>query len=178
MSDEAEKRYQEIMRRIEAQRQARQHETQAASLGQILNSLNVQQQLDDLRDRLRRLKQRPLHVHGPKAKTGRHGLRVVVWLLTTGVPQDLTLTLLGVWATPGSQVTITVGTRQLPYNAPIFTAEAYWQLIKRDYSVYYADDGSPPTDDRVLLRTVYDPAQRLTLRAQIADALSGWRGDA
>lgn len=86
------------------------------------------------------------------------------------------LTLFGVWAaaSEAGSTQLLVGTKPLQYSAPIYTPEAYHQLIKRGFQTYYDDDGAPP-DGRSSVRILaYEPAQRLALRDTLSDAVRAW----
>lgn len=172
MSDNAEQRYQEIMRRI-AQHEARKRGQQvSASLAEMLNTLNVIEPLEQFARR----RNLPILGYGPTTKKALNSLRVVVWWMQKGPLPYKQLYLFGVWAIQRENtVEIIIGTRNLAYTAPIYTAEAFWKLIKRDYITYYQDDGQPPTGDAVLYQTTYDPTNRLIIRQQIQDVIRAWQ---
>lgn len=168
--DDADSRYEEILRRIASRKQPPPQSIDP--LVRILNSLNVIEPLETL-TRRRKL---PILCYGPATKRQPDAVRVVVWYLPKGSMQSYkTLYLFGIWARgQAPEVDLTIGTRQLAYQAPVYTAEAFWKLIKRDYATYYHDDGQPPVD-AILYQTTYNEEQRLAIRQQIAEVIQAWQ---
>lgn len=103
---------------------------------------------------------------------------VVIWCRGRGYHGYRALDLLGIWAvgSPGEDETITVcaGTKQLSFNSPFYDAGAYQQLVRKDYDVYYDDDGSPPQGDGLLYSRVYDKTERLAMRDALSEMVAAW----
>lgn len=167
---DSEQRYQEIMRRIAQGKSSPATETAMSTCVKALDALNIVDLLDDLR----RHPPDSIQCYGPKSIVRKTWAGTVVWCKRKGFNTHLQLLLLGVWAIQRDDaIAIVVGTKELVYSAPIYTAEAYHKLIRTDYTVYYDDDGSPPPEKH-LFSTVYDPAERLAIRQAIADAAAQW----
>jgi hypothetical protein len=175
--EEREARYAEILRRIEARKS--QPAPQQAGLAAILDGLNALGALDEL-------KRRPppgLNLYGPRslraAQASAEGgwLGAVIWARQRGYFHYQQITLVGVWAVGGAEAsaTILVGFKTLPFDHPIFNPEAYYRSIKKDFYLYYPDDGSPPhTSESILYQAVYVESERLAIRAAVVEALKGW----
>jgi hypothetical protein len=150
--------------KAEAPKRAAQDE-----LARILDGLNVWGTLEALRT-----KRFSLNLcYGPKAIGGLEPepyVGVVVWHRAAGYYGYKTLTLLGVWACEeGGKPVLLVGVKRLPYAAPFYDAEAYHKLIRRNYDLYYQDNGAPPADAQAI---PYQPELRLSLRERIAAELA------
>jgi hypothetical protein len=73
-----------------------------------------------------------------------------------------------------NETILQIGTKPLQFNAPVYNAESYHQLIQRGFKTYYGDEGSPPSPDDIIFETPYDLLRRLLLRQSIADELIQW----
>ena len=169
--EDANSRYEDILRRIADRQQPPPQSIDP--LVRILNSLNVIEPLEALARR-RKL---PILCYGPATKRQPDAIRVVLWYLPKGSMQSYkTLYLFGIWALgQAPNVDLIVGTRSLDYQASVYTAEAFWKIIKRDYATYYHDDGQPPPADAILYQAAYSEEQRLTIRQQIAEVIQAWQ---
>lgn len=149
------------------------HEAQEV-LASVLDGLNTMGTLDALRQK----RFNRYLAHGPKAVFGMAQfpwVGAVIWHRPAGYYGFKTLTLFGAWAfreAIESQPLVVVAAKRVPYAADFFEAEAYMKLMKRDFSVYYQDDGSPPVRENWLWSVVYAPAERMTQRQQLAEALA------
>ncbi len=111
---------------------------------------------------------------GPKAVSGIQPVPwvgVVIWARAPGYDGYRVLTVRGVWAQASEAARVMVGVKRLHYRAPFYEAEAYHKLIRKNFDLYYGDDGSPPSQPA--LDVIYDEAERLALRAQVKEALIG-----
>ena len=117
--------------------------------------------------------------YGPKALHGPAWSGAVIWYHGRGYHGYQTLNLLGVWAHyRDSQITISIGIRQLPYRAPVYDPGVYRVAIQNNFRLYYEDDGRPPAEaDRLLFRSPFEAKQRLRLREALNDALRQWQDD-
>ncbi|MGB1285440.1 MAG: hypothetical protein ACPG7F_02810 [Aggregatilineales bacterium] len=171
MSQRNEARYQEVLRRIAARDAAENASSLAPA--QLLNHLNV---LDILTPTLRR---RSLSVIlcGVRVRHQSQQGRscVVVWYRQPDAGSHHTLYLFGIWVLQtDDQNEILIGTKTLPYSASVYVAEAYHTLIKKDYTIYYDDDGSPPEGDALLYQQIYTPKKRLDIRQDIDATVKMW----
>lgn len=114
---------------------------------------------------------------GPKAVSGitpSAWVGVVMWARAPGYDGYRVLTVRGVWALQeGEGVRVMAGVKRLVYNAPFYEAEAYHKLIRKNFDLYYGDDGAPPSRDVATLDTTYDEARRLELRELVKAAMHG-----
>jgi hypothetical protein len=112
---------------------------------------------------------------GPKAVSGitpSPWVGVVMWARAPGYDGYRVLTLRGVWVVQeGEAVRVMAGVKRLAYSAPFYEAEAYHKLIRKNFDLYYADDGAPPAHPT--LDTPYDEARRLELRERVKGAMLG-----
>jgi hypothetical protein len=173
--EEREARYAEILRRIEARKN--QPAPEQAGLAAILDGLNALGALDDLKRRshpkFNFYGPRSLIAANPAADGGWMG--ACIWAKERGYYHYQQIMLLGVWAVAGGTVTILAGTKLLTFNHPLFNPEAYYRTIKKDFYLYYPDDGSPPTDSgAILYQAVYTESERLTIREGLVGALKRW----
>jgi hypothetical protein len=100
---------------------------------------------------------------------------IVIWSKPKGYYHYETLTLLGIWAVEIEELPkITIGTKVLPFHAPIFNPESYYHHIKRRFDLYYQDDGSPPPENARLYTVNYVSESRLAIRAAIQRELGRW----
>lgn len=143
-------------------------------LAAVLDGLNAMGALEALRQR----RFNRLLASGPKAVFGINAfpwVGAVIWHRPPGYHGFKVLTIYGTWAfreADGSIPLIVIGTKRAPYAVDFFEAEAYMKLMKRDYSTYYKDDGSPPLHESWLWSAPYNAADRLAQRAQLAEALA------
>jgi hypothetical protein len=171
----SDSRYDDIMRRIAERRaqqqQAPQLEVQQ-SLARLLDSVDAMGKLETLS------RSRPLRrtTFGPKAYQGLQPhpwVGVVVWRRDAGYHGYKHLNLIGVWAFQEADTPyLTVATKPLKYTARGYEAEAYHKLIKKNFDLYYRDDGSPPSPASRRYTVAYDPAERLSIRQAIRDELN------
>jgi hypothetical protein len=109
--------------------------------------------------------------HGPAIRGGANWLGVLLWVTGRGYGGFRSLALLGIWAlAPADAPTIACGLRSLTYSAPVYQPEAFHALIRRDFSLYYADEGGPPTEGEGL-RFPWAVDDRLAHRLAIAEHL-------
>lgn len=147
-------------------------------LGRTLDALNAWDALETARQRADRR-----FAWGPKAVASRltAGVPVVIpyagaviWRRAPGYHGYKTLTLIGVWCMATADpalLLVRVATRRLAYRPPFYDPEAYMSIMRRDYTAYYDDDGSPPAADAGLSDVIYAAAERLTQRRWLAAAL-------
>lgn len=192
-SDDPEVRYAEILRRI-AQRQAKEASLpKKDALSQVLDAINAVGFLADA-------KRRPpkgVRCYGPKvfqSKISPLSVQVrlspsvlwmgaVIWHKPGGYFHYERLGLLGVWAVGAAEGhDVVVGTRSLPFTAPVFNPESYYHHIKRKFDIYYSAEASPPNGespahegDTVLYRAHYEESRRLLIREAIEKTLAQWR---
>lgn len=175
--EDREARYAEILRRIEARKS--QPAPQQVGLAAILDGLNALGALDELK---RRAHPR-FNLYGPRSLQAAHPaadggwMGAVIWAKERGYYHYQQITLLGVWAVAetGGAVKIIAGTKVLDFNHPLFNPEAYYHTIKKDFYLYYPDDGSPPHEPTaVLYQATYSDGERLTIRAALAGVLKEW----
>lgn len=164
-ADPNEDRYQEIQRRI----QARGGSGLSYLPGQVLDALNALHVIEELA-------RHPLPLgpggHGPFK--GLNWAGVLLWRRNKGYHGYRRLTIFGIWSQiDGDAMSVVAGTKALMYNQPIYTAEAYHHLIRRDFRSYYDGTASPPAE--ALLRCPYAPDERLRLRDTLVQVASQWR---
>jgi hypothetical protein len=165
-------RYAEIMRRLAA-RKAKQVAAQSHDdLARILDALDAWGKVE----RMAKAKALRGRCWGPKDIRGlapAAWVGVMGWHRAPGYHGYKTLTLWGVWAVAEAETPlVVVGAKHVAYSAPFYEAEAYHKLMRRGFSTYYTDDGSPPSPASRRLSIPYDPAARLALRDTVRDALS------
>ncbi|MCL4249981.1 MAG: hypothetical protein KJ065_17675 [Anaerolineae bacterium] len=98
---------------------------------------------------------------------------VIMWRRASGYTGYRTLSLSGVWTVQEAHVVrIIMGQRTLPYAAPFYEAEVYHKLMRKDFTVYYDDNGAPPAPLLRSLDVTYDLQARLALRETILQVLS------
>lgn len=101
----------------------------------------------------------------------------VIWQRGSGYTGYKTLLLVGIWAlAEDDQVRLIVGHKALPYAAAFYEAEAYHQLMRSGFTVYYHDDGAPPPAASRRYDGWYVPAERLEQRAALRQALLSLHG--
>lgn len=178
MADEQEQRYEDILKRIANRKPFGQHQDEdkpASPYDLIIDSLNSYDILD-------KLAQRPysnLIVHGPKALRYKTWSGVVIWYRPKGYHGYKTLSLFGVWASQvGSDIQLTIGIRELPYRAAVYSAEGYFATIQKDFKLFYEDRGNPPTDDDIILfQTTHQAKERLIYRQTLSKIANQWAVD-
>lgn len=135
----------------------------------ILASLNLLQALED---NAPKYLQNWLN-YGPATFVGEGWASYLVWYREKGYNNYHELWLFGVWAQLENETTsILIGTKPLQFTAPVFNAESYNAIIKTTFKPYYKDNASPPAEDDICFRAVYDETRRLALRRELADALT------
>jgi hypothetical protein len=163
----SDKRYQEILRRIYAQQQI---SAPNDSLLAILDALNSSDMLQDILDKLRKIRQ----VYGTKIFQRDNWAGLLLWYPNKGYYGYQMLTIVGIWVIEHENETIMVqfGTRKTPYTAPVYNAEAYHKLIRKSYTTYYNDSGEPPSTP--LFEIQYEPENRLEIRQQLENTITNW----
>jgi hypothetical protein len=144
-----------------------------SGLAAVLDGLNALDMLDRLRDSglSKLLSGGPLAVQGtnPAPWVG-----AVIWQRAPGYFGYRTLALYGLWSLQtGDGIRLRAGVRHLAYALDFFEPDAYHKRIRREFAIYYADDGVPPLEDAATWVSPYRAEDRLTLRAEAAAALSG-----
>lgn len=175
MSNDADARYEEILRKI-AERKAREQAQSAltARRDALMRALDLLNAHDALAA-LGAVAQQHGHWYGPDVRAGTTWSAVVIW----GCPRKYRgyrqLTLIGVWALHKEDgIQIVVGKRQLAFKPDFYEAEAFYKLIRSGFDVYYADDGRPPApNEGRLYDEPYDLAGRLEQRRAVIGALQG-----
>lgn len=158
------------LRRERAEAPAREAQE---GLAAILDGLNAMNALESLRQK----RFNRYLANGPKAVFGINPfpwVGTVIWHRPSGYYGFKILTIYGVWAfreMVDSDPLIVIGAKRAPYAIDFFEAETYMKLMKRDFSTYYKDDGSPPIRENWLWSAPY-AADRLTQRTQLAEALA------
>lgn len=102
---------------------------------------------------------------------------VLLWGRAAGYLGYKVITVIGIWAVLPAQTDavepvmpdILIGVKRLPFAHPFFDPEPYHRLVGRDYTLYYDDDGSPPS--QWIYRAPYVLAERLAQREAVAEAL-------
>ncbi|MFZ4826627.1 MAG: hypothetical protein ACOYLB_04670 [Phototrophicaceae bacterium] len=154
----SEDRYQEIMRRIHA----RQTQTQQQQAHHILDLLNVAGVLSTLKRSI----PSAYHVGGVATHAIPDGATTLIWLYRSAFQQHQMVWLVGVWFKQPTQLYI--GYKFLTYTPLIFNAEAYYQIMPKDYHPYYRDDHHPPATAQAMQFVAQD---RLALRQQVETVL-------
>jgi len=144
---------------------------QQDALAQTLDALDTMGALEKLVQRLSR------HLsHGPRAVSGLEPIPwvgAVIWQRAPGYFGYRTLTLFGAWAQyAGEDIHVCTGLRHLAYSIDFYDGEAYIKLIRRDFSLYYGDDGRPPPVEAWSSCFTYITQERLSQRDLLAKALS------
>lgn len=166
-----DKRYQEILRRIEAQKRAKETGAQQITLSAALDSLNALDMLDDVRV----IDRKGWVCWGPRGFKGSGWVAALVWCKPATYHGYRLLTVLGVWATAGDEaVDITLGTKMVKYTPPFYEAEAYHKLMRDTFETYYDDKGSPPPESGWLYHARYDGDKRLEMREALKAAMLAW----
>lgn len=143
-----------------------------AELAAILDGLNALGDLDQLREAglSKFLSGGPLVVQGTQPEPW---VGAAIWQRAPGYFGYRTLTLYGIWALRiGEETQLQTGVRRLAYALDFFEADAYHKRIRREFALYYADDGGPPDEANAAWSAVYTPESRLALRADAAAAIT------
>ncbi len=114
--------------------------------------------------------------YGPKSLRGSAWAGVVAWAHRKGYHGYQTLTLHGVWAHyAGDDMLLSIGSRQLPYDAPVYDAGVFRVAIQNNFRIYYDDSGGPPAEgDRLHYRRAFDEEERLRLRQTLREIVKRW----
>ena len=109
--------------------------------------------------------------YGPKSLRGSAWAGVVVWAHRKGYHGYQTLTLHGVWAHyADDDILISIGSRELPYGAPVYDAGVFRVAVQNNFRIYYDDSGGPPDEgDRLHYRRAFDEEDRLRLRQTLRE---------
>lgn len=178
MPDDNNARYEEILRRLQDRKTREAAVPQQDALATALDSLDALGALEQIK------KRRPpaLRVYGPKAFNGLLPTvwsGVCVWYKPKGHFHYETLGILGVWLLRSSRsegmAEVRVGTKTLPFSAPVFNPESYYHHIRRKFDLFYTGDASPPEAAHCLWAAPYAPEERLSQRAALQQALAAWR---
>ncbi len=157
------KKSDDLLNEIIARRRAKQLAPQQDVLARVLDDLNAF-------DTLEALKRRTKLCYGPQVLRGAT-MGVVVWRRAPGYYGYKTLSLIGVWAVlREDQPYVVIGKKLLAFSPPFYDADAYAKLIRKNYDLYYHDDGSPPA--KPVFAVHYDAETRLDLRATVARELA------
>lgn len=145
----------------------------ASPLVTLLSGLNVTEALEAGAPRYLH---RYLH-YGPALFSGEKWAGLLIWFREQGYHTYQELNLFGVWVVrQETQTRLLVGERHLRYSAPVYNPESYHHIIRQSFKAYYNDDGHPPQGASIFYQALYDPARRLALRQEIADAIiAGFR---
>jgi hypothetical protein len=141
-----------------------------ADCARALDSLNA---LDSLEE-LGRARFSPRLSSPPRAYAGdlpSTWVSAVFWTRPPGYLGYKVLSVYGVWASSADAdaILITIGMKKLPFARPFFDPEPYHKLFRRDYTLYYDDDGAPPAQPA--FSEPYTPANRLVQRDSMRAAL-------
>lgn len=172
------RRYEDILKRIESRRpfgSRPEEEKPRAPQDQVLDLLNAYDTLAELtsRDFERVL------CYGPQTVRGRAWSGVVIWYHRKGYHGYQTLNLLGVWAHyRAGEIMLSIGTRALPYRAPVYDPGVYRVAIQKGFRIYYEDDGHPPAEgERALYHAPFRLNERLLHRQALVELLQRWRSE-
>jgi len=176
--DDNQRRYDDILKRIAERKSTDKNQSEQKSKSaydMILDSLNTYDQLATL----------PLHdykqilCYGPQVTRQATWSGVVIWYRNKGYYGYQMLHLLGVWVHQHeTNIYLTIGIRDLPYRAAIYSAEGYHASIRNSFKLFYEDNGHPPQDgDKILFQTMYQQKERLTIRQTLLNVLHQWQID-
>ena len=168
-----EDRYQEILRRIQAK--GGKHDIgfrPEQSANSILDQLNAM----DVLGGLVRIPHPGKLTHGPKVFAGNGWEAVLCWTYNNRTGGYQHLRVLGVWTwVENATQQVGVGQKHLRYQAPVYNAEAFHQLIRKGFYTYYKDNGNPPKT--MLAQRTYQAEDRLELRVWLEEVLSAAWGN-
>ncbi len=176
---ENEARYAEILRQIRQRRPFGAPKPKATPPQRIQErALDLVNAVDSLAELSARSYER-ITCYGPMTLRGSTWSAAVIWHHDKGYHGYRQLNLLGVWTIDdGAGLELRVGTRGLPYRAPVYDPGVYRVAIEHNFRVYYEDDGGPPGDsDRMLYRAIFSLPDRLRHRLALEDALRRWRDE-
>lgn len=177
--DQNQERYDDILKRIANRKpfQSSQSDQKKpkSSYDMILDYVNA----FDTLSRIPMKKYDSILCYGPQVIRKVSWSGVVVWYRQKGYHGYRTLYVLGVWShTIDTDIILTIGIRALPYKQEIYTAEGYHASIRKEFQIFYEDDGHPPTEqDTILFQQVYEQKERLTLRQTLEATLKQWQSD-
>lgn len=173
MSDHNDDRYNEILRRIQQRQQQAAGGPHQDVLSGVMDSLNALGFLEDYHWRHRQ----GIVCFGPKSFRGLGPpiwVCAALWFKSSNYYEHETLGLLGIWAISGEPVTVAVGVKTLPFQAPYYSPEAVYHSLKRGFETYYAGDATPPPEADWRYHAAYDPARRLMIRRELEAVLEAW----
>ncbi len=168
-----EQRYEDILRKIAGRRpyggKARDDKPRKPH-DAVLDGLNAYDSLAALAER----DYEHILCHGPETKNAAAWSAVLIWFRNKGYHGYKRLTLLGIWAHYSeSEMALSLGTRNLAYQAPIYDAGVYRVAIESGFQLYYGDDGRPPNENEHLhYSSLYSEKKRLTLRQALREILA------
>lgn len=174
--DDNQRRYNDILKRIANRKSNDKDQVEPkpkSAYDLILDSLNAYDKMATLPQQ----KYKHILCYGPQTCRQSIGSGVVIWYLNKGYYGYQTLRLLGVWAhNIETDIYLTIGIRDLPYRAAIYSPEGYHTSIRKGFRLFYEDDGHPPEDnDTILFQVVYQQKERLTLRQTLHNILHQWQ---
>ncbi len=165
--DPNEARYQAILRKLATRRPFGTTPPAPTPAMGLLDQINAYDALSAAKDHASLAR-----CYGPKVCHGPHWAGVVLWRPGQGYYGYQQLTLAGIWALlNGDESLLLAGKRYLAYQAAIYDPEAYHQLIKKQFNLYYDDAGQPPTTAQASWVARYHPQERIALRDQLNSAL-------
>lgn len=176
-ADDNQQRYDDILKRIANRKPFGQpvEEKSKSTYDLILDYLNTYDTFATLT--LKSYKR--ILCYGPQVirKPGWTG--VISWYLNKGYHGYQKLWLLGVWAHPhNTDILVTLGRRELKYRAAVYNPEGFHASIRKDFKLFYDDDGHPPTvSGTILLQAAYKAKERLTLRQTLQSSITQWQHD-
>lgn len=160
-------RHDEILRRLAARQQQKHTQRIQDELGHVLDALNVWACLEDLREQCPPTRR----AYAPRVFKSADILRCVLWHHAHSLFSPAPLVLVGVWVqAEGDAARVSVGQKTLIYAPATYNPESYHKLLRETYTLYYTDDGRPPSD--TWLQVHYAPAEQLAQRRAIAQTLS------
>jgi len=176
-SNQNDDRYNEILKKIAARKPfgAESQSAQGSPLDLILDYLNAYDTLDALAQGT----YSTILCYGPQVMRGDSWVGVLIWSHAKSYYGYRTLSLLGIWTQQiETDLQVVLGLRDLPYKAPVFSAEAYHSLIRRGFKTFYEDNGHPPqASDYVLYQVIYEQKNRLLMREAIQTHLKQWKAN-
>lgn len=175
--DDDQQRYDEILNRIANRKPfGRQVEKQLKSAYDlILDHLNAYDTLAPISTR----KYQTILCYGPQVIRKSTWSGVVAWYFNKGYYGYRNLNLFGVWVyQQDSNIHLSIGIRALPYCAAVYNPEGFHVSIRKDFKLFYEDNGHPPSEtDTPLFTTIYQQKERLTLRQTLQSYINQWHLD-